>query len=107
MSACPHLRRPAPGPYFHPLFLIFQIPAPSRGGNQNLLPPSELCEQRVDEFDVDGEYDCREERNSLPTKKEQKKTKVEYQRPKKYKFTSVLKSITHIAEVFITNVALD
>ena len=58
MSACPHLRRPAPGQYFHPLFLIFQIPPPSGGGNQNLLPLSELCEQRVDEFDVDGEYDC-------------------------------------------------
>ena len=28
VSACPHLRRPAPGPYFHPLFLIFQIPPP-------------------------------------------------------------------------------
>ena len=31
----------APAPYFHPLFLIFQITPPplSRGGNQNLLPP--------------------------------------------------------------------
>ena len=44
------LREPAPAPYFHPLFLIFQIP-PSWGGNQNLLAPtlkrgergSELC----------------------------------------------------------------
>ena len=33
------LRGPAPAPYFHPLFLIFQIP-PSGGGNQNLLPPT-------------------------------------------------------------------
>ena len=31
------LRRPAPAPYFHPLFLIFQIP-PSGEGNQNSLP---------------------------------------------------------------------
>ena len=37
----PHfLRRPASAPYFHPLFLIFQTPLPSGGGNQNLLPPA-------------------------------------------------------------------
>ena len=35
----PILRGPAPAPYFHPLFLIFQIP-PSRGGKQNLLLPA-------------------------------------------------------------------
>ena len=28
----PPLRRPTPAPYFH-LFLIFQIPPPSGGGN--------------------------------------------------------------------------
>ena len=33
------LRESASAPYFHPLFLIFQIP-PSGGGNQNLLPPA-------------------------------------------------------------------
>ena len=33
----PLLRRPAPAPYFHPLFKIFQIP-PSGVVNQNLLP---------------------------------------------------------------------
>ena len=32
------LSRPAPAPYFHLFFLIFQIP-PSEGGNQTLLPP--------------------------------------------------------------------
>ena len=36
----PFLRRPASAPYFHPLFLIFQTPLPSGGGNQNLLPPA-------------------------------------------------------------------
>ena len=30
MSA-PLLRRPAPAPYFHPLFLVFQIPLPPPG----------------------------------------------------------------------------
>ena len=35
-------------------------------------------------------------------KKEQKKAKVKYQHPKKYKLISI-----HTAEVFITNVALD
>ena len=39
MSAPPLLKRPTPAPYFHPLFLIFQIPPPSGGGNQHLLPP--------------------------------------------------------------------
>ena len=35
--AAPLLRGPAPAPYFHPLFLIFQNSPFS--GNQNLLPP--------------------------------------------------------------------
>ena len=38
MSPLKRLRRPAPAPYFHPIFIIFQIP-PSGEGNQNLLPP--------------------------------------------------------------------
>ena len=33
------LREPASAPYFHPLFLNFQI-LPFGGGNQNLLPPA-------------------------------------------------------------------
>ena len=33
------LRGPAPAPYFHPLFLIFQIPLSGRG-NQNLFTPA-------------------------------------------------------------------
>ena len=33
------LREPAPAPYFHLLFLIFQIPTLG-GGNQNLLSPT-------------------------------------------------------------------
>ena len=37
LTQSPLLRRTAPAPYFHSLFLIFQI-SPSRGGNQNLLP---------------------------------------------------------------------
>ena len=31
----PLLRRPAPAPYFHPLFKIFQIPPPSPRGNNS------------------------------------------------------------------------
>ena len=38
VSALSLLRGPAPAPYFHPLFLIFQIP-PSGRGNHNLLLP--------------------------------------------------------------------
>ena len=33
------LRRTTLSPYFHPLFSVFQIPPPSEGRNQNLLPP--------------------------------------------------------------------
>ena len=33
------LRRSAPAPYFHPLFLIFQIPLSGRG-NQKLFTPA-------------------------------------------------------------------
>ena len=33
----PILRRPAPTPYYHPLFKLFHI-RPSGGGNQGLLP---------------------------------------------------------------------
>ena len=35
----PFLKRPTPAPYFHSLFLIFQIPPPCKGGNWNLFPP--------------------------------------------------------------------
>ena len=34
------LRELAPAPYFHPLFLIFQIPPSGEGNQQNLLPPA-------------------------------------------------------------------
>ena len=34
------LREPAPAPYFHPLFLIFQIPPSRRGNQQNFLLPT-------------------------------------------------------------------
>ena len=39
----PPLRRPAPAPYFHLLFLVFQIP-PSRGRNQIMLIISQHIE---------------------------------------------------------------
>ena len=36
-SSHPLLRRPAPAPYFHPFFLIFQIPPP--GEVIKIYPP--------------------------------------------------------------------
>ena len=129
---------------------------------ESLFHSGHLDEQRVDEFDVDDEYDCEEAfalnhdtifelvkpetyagmrspTNAIESffiaevqnkgiarenlndengshilfgeqsleivylqKKEQKKTKVKYHHPKKYKPIFI-----HIAEVLITNVALD
>ena len=129
---------------------------------ESLLHSGDVDEQRVDEFDVDDEYDCEEAftlnhhtmfelvelgtyvdmrspTNAIESffiaevqnkgiarenlndengshilfgeqsleivylqKKEQKKTKVKYHHPKKYKPIFI-----HIAEVLITNVALD
>ena len=129
---------------------------------ESLFHSGHLDEQRVDEFDVDDEYDCEEAfalnhdtmfelvkpgtyagmrspTNAIESffiaevqnkgiakenltnenghhilseeqyfeivyqqKKEQKKTKVKYQNPKKYKLIFI-----HIAEVFISNVAMD
>ena len=54
----PPFKKACPWTILPPPFFNFSDSPPSGGGNQNLLPLSELCEQRVDEFDVDGEYDC-------------------------------------------------
>ena len=43
----PLLRRPSPVSYFRSLFLFFQIPLPSGGVNQNLLPPPPLLNRAV------------------------------------------------------------
>ena len=54
----PPFKKACPWTILPPPFFNFSDSPLSGGGNQNLLPLSELCEQRVDEFDVDGEYDC-------------------------------------------------